>query len=85
MSLETLLRDKEVKFYCASDAQVELVSKFFEDKDQYIKKVPFPVSTKEFCIKDKYVDIRNELDIPAERQSYYTRGECHCKKSIKVA
>ena len=82
MAVDALLRDKEVKFYCASDAQVELVSKFFEDKDQYIKKVPFPVSTKEFCIKDKYVDIRNELDIPADSTVLLYTGRMSLQKKV---
>jgi glycosyltransferase involved in cell wall biosynthesis len=82
MAIDNLLRGKEVKFYCASDAQVELVSKFFEDENHYIKKIPFPVSSKEFFINTNYVDVRKDLGIEKDSTVLLYTGRMSLQKKV---
>ena len=58
-----ILINRKVKFFCASDAQVELVKKFVENKNA-VYKVPFPVDYNEFNLEKKTKkNIRKDLKI----------------------
>lgn len=81
----SLLLNKKVKFLCASEAQVELVKKFMESKDTFIKKVPFPVDVKEFNLKKDVNDIKGELGLDkAAKVILYTGRFSMQKKTVEL-
>jgi glycosyltransferase involved in cell wall biosynthesis len=82
VGVEKILKNKEVKFFCASDAQVALVSKFFENPNQYIKKVPFPVSIEEFYLDKKFNDIRKDLDLSETSTVLLYTGRMSMQKKV---
>ncbi len=81
MGIDRLLKDKKVRFFCASDAQVSLVKKFFDNENQYIKKIPFPVSSKEFFHKENSnCKIREELSIEGDATVLLYTGRLSLQK-----
>jgi glycosyltransferase involved in cell wall biosynthesis len=76
------LKGKKVKFFCASDAQVELVQKCLSSKEHSIKKVPFPVLESEFSFKDSSIDIRKKYSLSSDETIFLYTGRLSMQKKV---
>jgi len=47
-ALERFINDGKIKFVCASDRQVKMISQFIDKPEQYVDKCPFPTDEKAF-------------------------------------
>ncbi len=74
------LKDRRVKFFCASDAQVGLVKKCLNGHSVY--KVPFPVDAKEFYYKTDPKDIREIYNLPKDSRVLLYTGRLSTQKKI---
>jgi glycosyltransferase involved in cell wall biosynthesis len=79
--LGEVMRGKKIKFLCASDRQVNLVKQFF-DNDQFIKKVPFPVDTKEFSLEKPNYKLKKKLGIEKDSKVVLYTGRLSLQKRI---
>ncbi len=77
-----ILKENLVKFFCASDRQVNFVRQFFEDRETYIKKVPFPVNSKEFYYQEEKNEIKHKLGIDEEAKIILYTGRLSLQKRI---
>ena len=80
MASEKYLKDRKVKFFCASDAQVGLVEKCLTG--DCVSKVPFPVDSSEFFYKSESKDIRDKYGLPKDSKIYLYTGRLSAQKKI---
>jgi glycosyltransferase involved in cell wall biosynthesis len=80
MASERYLKDKKVKFFCASDAQVGLVEKCLSG--DCVSKIPFPVDSSEFYYEPKPKDIRDKYGLPKDSKIYLYTGRLSAQKKI---
>lgn len=81
-TMDKLLQGVNVKFLCASDKQVRLVSNFVNNKNQ-IFKLPFPVDEKEFHYKSKDQNFKKKYGMKDEDHLFIYVGRVSMQKRIQ--
>lgn len=82
MNVDELLVGKKIKFLCASDKEVNLVKKFFNDKKTFIEKVPFPVDNTEFSYLETNSGIKEKYGLKNEDKVLLYTGRLSLQKNI---
>ncbi|MCK5883676.1 MAG: glycosyltransferase family 4 protein [Bacteriovoracaceae bacterium] len=83
--LEKTLESFRVKFLCASDAQVELVSSFIVSAEQFVFKCPFPVDTSSFYFDFKRRnDTRKKMNLSDSSVFLYTGRVSLQKQTLEL-
>ncbi len=78
-----LLNSKKVHFFCASDAQLELVSNCVKEDGVLISKIPFPVETKEFKFnKQQKKRLADQFDLDEKGLTFLYTGRFSSQKKI---
>ena len=83
MNLGNLVQNKKVKFFCASESQVKLVSGALSNQSTHVKRVPFPVDQNEFSYNLKQnIKIREYLNIEEDSKIFLYTGRLSLQKNI---
>lgn len=83
MNCEKALKQFEVKWFCASNAQLELLKKFIKGPHTSIKKIPFPVDGTTFNYRPSFRhDLRKRLKISDEEIVFLYTGRISYQKRL---